>query len=130
MDSGTSSHAASMDERVASLALKLHLGLLVVIAGGLVRWTLAHPSAGRALAAVLMLLPAILPLRGLLRRVRRTYAWGTLCLVPYIVVGITELIANPRGRYWAAGCLLLSFGAFLAFIAYLRVSRPVPDASP
>jgi uncharacterized membrane protein len=115
--------AASMLERVAGLALKLHVGLLVVIAGGLARWLIAAPSWQRGVAALLLLVPALLPLRGVWRRDRRTFAWGTLCLIPYMVVGITELIANPAGRDWAIGCLLLSFGAFVAFIAYLRVSR-------
>ena len=111
-------------ERIAGLALKLNLGLAIVVAGGLVRWLLRDPSAPRILGAILMLLPALLPLRGVHRRDRRTYAWGTLCLIPYIVVGVTEVIANPAGRQWATGCLLLAFGAFIAFIAYLRVSRP------
>lgn len=120
---------ASAQARIARLALKLHVGLLIVIAGGVVRWLAAAPSIERTVGALLMMVPVLLPLRGIAQRTRKTYAWGTLCLIPYIVVGITELIANPQGRYWATGCLLLSFGAFVSFIAYLRVSRPVPDAS-
>jgi uncharacterized membrane protein len=117
--------STSTRERVASLAVKLQVGLVFVIAGGLGRWVLAQPSWPRGLMAVLLLAPALLPIRGLLRRDRRTYAWGTLCLVPYIVVGITEAVANPSNRNWAAGCLLLSFGAFIACIAYLRLTRDV-----
>lgn len=112
-------------ERIAGLAFKLNLGLVAVVAGGLLRWLLPDPSGPRIAAASLMLIPVLLPLRGVWRRQRRTYAWGTLCLIPYIVVGITESIANPAGRPWASGCLLLAFGAFIAFIAYLRVSRPM-----
>jgi uncharacterized membrane protein len=124
-------HPVSNETRefIAKLALKLNLGLGIVVAGGLVRWLLPAPSPARIAVAVLMLIPVLLPLRGIWRRERRTYAWGTLCLIPYIVVGITEAIANPAGRYWASGCLLLSFGAFIAFIAYLRVSRPAPEAT-
>lgn len=116
-------------ERIAGLALKLNIGLAIVVAGGLLRWLLPDPSGPRIVGALLMLIPALLPLHGIQRRDRRTYAWGTLCLIPYIVVGITEVIANPAGRQWATGCLLLAFGAFIAFIAYLRVSRPLPESS-
>jgi uncharacterized membrane protein len=119
----------STPERLARLAFKLQIGLTIVVAGGLVRWVLAMPSGGRMVSALLMLVPVLLPLRGIVRRDRKTFAWGTLCLIPYIVVGITELIANPAGRDWAAGCLLLAFGAFVSLIAYLRVSRPVPGTS-
>jgi uncharacterized membrane protein len=111
-------------ERIARLVLKLHAGLLVVLVGGAIRWIGADVTGPRIALALLVLVPALLPLHGLWTRNRRTYAWGTLCLIPYIVLGITELIANPQARSWATGCLLLSFGTFIALIAYLRVSRP------
>lgn len=117
-------------ERIAGLALKLNLGLCIVVAGGLMRWVAPEPTGPRIVAAFLMLIPVLLPLRGIRRGDRRTYAWGTLCLIPYIVVGITEVIANPGGREWAVGCLLLAFSAFIAFIAYLRVSRPYQAEQP
>jgi uncharacterized membrane protein len=111
-------------ERIARLSLKLHVGLFIVVAGGLTKWVMAAPSVARVAGSVLMLIPLVLPAHGVWRRKRRTFAWGTLCLVPYIVAGITEVIASPENRDWATGCLLLSFGAFVAFIAYLRVSSP------
>jgi uncharacterized membrane protein len=120
--------SAQARERIEQLALKLHLGLLVVVAGGLARWFFSAPSGARIAGAIVLILPLLLPLRGVWRRDRRTYAWGTLCLVPYIVIGITELVANPAGRDWAVGCLLLAFGTFVTFIACLRVTRPPPAA--
>ncbi len=77
-----------------------------------------------ALLAVLLLLPLLLPLRGLLRGDRRTHAWATLCVAPYIVYGITESIANPALRSIAAVILLSSLAHFIALVAFLRLSRP------
>jgi uncharacterized membrane protein len=82
-------------------------------------------SAG--LAAVL-LIPLLLPLRGLLRGDRRTHAWATLCVGPYIVYGITESVANPAVRGLAALVLLTSLAHFVALVAYLRLSRPSTSA--
>ena len=51
---------------------------------------------------VAMLLPVAAPLAGMLRGTRRTYAWATLCVAPYLVYGVTEVIANPAARAPAA----------------------------
>lgn len=115
-------------DRIAGITLKLHFGLLVVVAVGLIRWAAAQPTTLRVVSSILLVLPLLLPLRGFLKRDRRTFAWATLCLVPYIIVGLTEIVANPSGRDWAVGCLLLSFAAFVGCIAYLRVTRPVSPA--
>jgi len=78
----------------------------------------------RAGLALLLSLPLLTPLRGLLRWDRRTYAWATLCVIPYFIVGITESIANPLERTLPATCLALSLLLFASLIAYLRVTRP------
>jgi uncharacterized membrane protein len=69
--------------------------------------------------------PLWLPLRGLLRRRRRTYAWATLCVIPYFVLGVTEAVANPMQRLWAGACLAIALALFVALIAYLRLTRAV-----
>ncbi|MGH8186401.1 MAG: DUF2069 domain-containing protein [Steroidobacteraceae bacterium] len=55
---------------------------------------------------------------------QRTYKWMTMLVVPYVVFGLTELIANPRARPWAMACSLIAFALFVLLIAYLRAPAP------
>jgi uncharacterized membrane protein len=72
---------------------------------------------------VIAALPLLVPLRGLVRGSRYTYAWATLFAIPYLMFVVTELLANPRARWVAALSLLLVFAWFCAMVAYLRLSR-------
>lgn len=76
-----------------------------------------------------LLLPLLMPLRGMLRGDRRTYAWATLCAVPGFVYGVTEAVANPVMRSLAAMVLGSSIALFFALVAVLRVTRPRPGQS-
>ena len=78
----------------------------------------------RAAVALGLSVPLLAPLPGLIRANRRTFAWATLCVIPYFIVGITESIANPAGRFWSGSCLALSLLLFVGLIAYLRTTRP------
>jgi uncharacterized membrane protein len=69
-------------------------------------------------------LPFFLAIPSLLAGNRRTYAWMTLAVTPFIVVAITEAVANPGSRAGAGVCLALSLLLFVLLIAYLRVTRP------
>jgi len=82
----------------------------------------AWPASLARLA--ILLVPLLLPLPGLLRGQRRTYAWATLCVTPYFVYGLTEVIANPAVRAPAAAILFSSLAWFVALVTYLRVTRP------
>jgi len=73
---------------------------------------------------LLLLLPVLAPLPGILRGRRRTFAWATLCVAPYFVYGITEVIANPAVRLAAGAILFASLGWFVTLVRYLRLSRP------
>ncbi len=84
--------------------------------------TAASPAG--VLLPLMLTLPLWAPLRGLIRRDRRTYAWATLCVIPYFVFGITETIANPGSRIWSGPCLAMSLILFGGLIGYLRVTRP------
>lgn len=98
------------------------IGLLIAL---VVAWTLsAGISAGRAVFALVLTLPLCAPLRGLVRCERRTYAWATLCVIPYFVMGLTESVANPPERLWSGACLALALLLFVGLIAYLRATRP------
>lgn len=103
-------------------------GLTLLCIAALIVLTVAwHLSAAvtlsRIFAALLMTLPLWAPLPGIMRRNRRTYAWATLCVIPYFVLGITETIANPASRAWSGTCLALALLLFVVLIAYLRVTR-------
>jgi len=84
---------------------------------------------GLAWMAVL-LLPLLLPLRGLWRRNRRTCAWATLCVAPYFAYGTTEVIANPAVRTVAGAILFASLAWFVSLVYCLRVTRPTASAAP
>jgi len=74
-----------------------------------------------------LLLPLAAPIPGIVRGIRRTYAWATLCVAPYFTYGITEVIANPAVRGAAAAILFASFAWFVTLVAYLRLSRGTQD---
>jgi uncharacterized membrane protein len=78
---------------------------------------------------VALLLPVAAPIPGIARGVPRTYAWATLCVAPYLVYGITEVIANPAVRGAAATILFASLAWFVALVWYLRVSRQASAAN-
>jgi len=106
--------------RISTLVVSLLFGLIAVI----VAWQLRMDiSPQRLLIATVLTCPLWAPLRGLLRRSRRTYAWATLCVIPYFILGVTEAVANPQGRLWSGLCLGLAFALFVLLIAYLRVTN-------
>jgi len=79
---------------------------------------------GNLLWTAVLLVPLLLPLPGLLRGDRRTCAWATLCVAPYFVYGLTEVVANPAVRGAAAAVLFASLAWFVSLVFFLRVSRP------
>lgn len=114
---GDSSRALAR-ARLAALATAALLAACVAAAArGSVPWP---TSLGWTVA---VLLPVLLPLPGLLRGRRRTYAWATLCVTPYFVYGLTEVVANPGVRLAAGAILLASLAWFVALVAFLRWSR-------
>jgi uncharacterized membrane protein len=107
--------------RISTLVIALLFGLIAVVAA----WQLKMGiSPQRLLIAAVFTCPLWAPLRGLLRRSRRTYAWATLCVIPYFILGVTEAVANPQGRLWSGLCLVLAFALFVLLIVYLRATNP------
>lgn len=88
----------------------------------------AWPTSVARLA--ILLVPLLLPLPGLLRGQRRTYAWATLCVTPYFVFGLTEVIANPAVRAPAGAILFASLAWFVTLVNYLRATRPPRAVDP
>ena len=102
------------------------IGMLCALIAVVVLW---HTAGQRSMSHILLglglTLPLWAPLPGLIARKRRTYAWATLCVVPYFVLGVTEAVANPAARMWAALCLSVALVLFVGLIGYLRVTREV-----
>ena len=93
--------------------------LWAAVALSLLCWIAAgYPWPICVLAVVLLLVP----LRGLVRGRRYTYAWATLFAVPYLTFALTELLVNPAARWVASFSLLLVFGWFCTMVLFLRVS--------
>jgi len=99
------------------------LALVFALAGCLLFWQRAHLASGSWLA-LLWLAPLAVPLPGLFRGKRHTYAWATLLVVGYVALALTEVVANPHSRAVAAAILFVSFALFVALVAYLRLTRP------
>jgi uncharacterized membrane protein len=108
----------------ARIAVVSTIGILIA---ALITWRVRTGfSVGDAVLITVLTLPLLIALPRLLAGHRRTYAWMTLAVTPFLIVAITEAVANPGGRVWAALCLVVAFVLFVLLIAYLRVSRGQP----
>jgi uncharacterized membrane protein len=100
------------------------IGLTVALIALIAVWLLAARwSLERVMLAVAATAPLWISLPHLRRGVRRTFAWMTLATIPYLVLALTEAIANPTARAWAGTCLIVGFALFVVEIGYLRVTR-------
>jgi len=117
LGSATTLPAARARTAVVSLLLALVALVVLLIARD------ASSAASAASLALFLLLPLLLPLPGLWRARRRTFAWATLCLTPHFVFALMELVANPALRLISAAMLLLATGLMVALVAYLRLTR-------
>jgi uncharacterized membrane protein len=98
----------------------LAIWLWVAVSASLLAWTLVGYSW---LLCVIAVVPLLLPLNGLVRGKRYTYAWATLFAIPYLAFALTELLVNPQARWVAGLSLLLVFAWFCTMILFLRASR-------
>jgi uncharacterized membrane protein len=100
------------------------IATMVTLMAGLIVWrTRSGVSAGDIVVIAVLTAPLLFALPRLLAGHRRTYAWMTLAVTPFLIVGITEAVANPSERVWAGLCLINAFVLFVLLIAYLRVTR-------
>jgi uncharacterized membrane protein len=103
------------------IAVVSTIGILIA---ALVAWRVQTGfSIGDAVLIAVLTLPLLIALPRLLAGHRRTYAWMSLAVAPFLIVAITEAVANPAGRIWAGLCLVVAFLLFVLLIAYLRVTR-------
>lgn len=109
---------------VATRLRYLVVSNIAVLVAALVMWRAQDGlSAWEMVLIAALTLPLVIALPKILAGERRTYAWMTLAVTPYIVVAITEAVANPESRAWAGLCLMMGFLLFVLLIAYLRASR-------
>jgi uncharacterized membrane protein len=113
---------ASRLQQAQRIALATAAVLAACVAAASLR---SAPWPSNVAWTVALLLPVAAPVPGLIRGVRRTYAWATLCVAPYFIYGITEVIANPAVRGAAGAILFASLAWFVALVWYLRLSRSV-----
>ncbi|HWJ05025.1 MAG TPA: DUF2069 domain-containing protein [Steroidobacteraceae bacterium] len=111
-----------MPEHARTFALGLLCTLLALSVIAVVRES--QGPAGVLLLGGFLVVPALLPLRGVVRRERRVYAWATLCIAPHFVYALTELVANPALRGVAVAMLFTGLALVVALVAYLRLTRP------
>jgi uncharacterized membrane protein len=105
----------------------LTAGLAILLMGEFAAWHLLRYHLQTAvLISVLGALPWTLLLRDLWRGRRARYVTATLWIAPYLAYGVMELLANPRDRLLAIGCIVLAMALFLTITQFLRLSRPVP----
>jgi uncharacterized membrane protein len=113
-----------IDPLLAARLRYLVISNIAVLVGSLVVWRAQDGLSSWEMVLVAALaLPLFIAVPKLLAGDRRTYAWMTLAVTPFIVVGITEAVANPASRVWAGLCLMMGFLLFVLLVAYLRVSR-------
>lgn len=109
------------------LAKRLRIAVIAnaaVLVASLIVWRARTGFAVADLVLIALLtLPLAIALPKLLAGNRRTYAWMTLAITPYLVVAITEAVAIPASRPWAGLCLMVAFLLFVLLIGYLRVTR-------
>lgn len=109
------------------LAARLRFIVVANIAALVVSLVMWRARAGLSIADIVLIAVLTLPLGiavpKLLAGDRRTYAWMTLAVTPFIVVAITEAVATPESRAWAGVCLLVAFLLFVLLVGYLRVTR-------
>jgi uncharacterized membrane protein len=97
------------------------VAVLIVV---LIAWRIMTGfSSADAVLIVALTLPLLIAIPRLSAGHRRTYAWMTLAVTPFLIVAITEAVARPAGRAWAGLCLFVAFALFVLLIAYLRATR-------
>ena len=96
---------------------------MAVLCALVVRWIVIAPSTPRVVLGAALALPLVVGIPFLYVGYRRAYAWQTLALAPPLVLGLTEVVANPAMRSWAALVLFAVIAAFAVLVAYLRVTR-------
>ena len=105
-----------------AVTLSGYFGLLIL----LLAWnTWLAPSRyfPTALVLIVLVVPLLVPLRGLLHGRVYTHSWVTFLAVFYMTLGIAEAVANPAQRYLAVLETVFSLMLLLGASWYARCAR-------
>ena len=94
---------------------------LLALAVVLIAWTTQSLGPGGVWLGLLLATPLLLPAWGIVRTRRRLLQVGILVQSLYLMVGLTELVANQAARPWALAVLLASILVFAALLTLLRI---------
>ena len=86
----------------------------------LVGLQLALPWLSENFWLLLLVVPLLIPTRGLLTERRYTYKWIGFLAMLYFCIGISELFANPELQVYGLATTIASTLLFLASIYYAR----------
>jgi len=111
----------------ASGGRQVVLLLFAVLAISVLAWQWPNLRAG-SFWPLLFLVPLCVPLPGIIRSRRYTYAWASFVVIAYVALGVTEVIATPHARLFPALILFTAFALFIALVLFLRLTRPSRSA--
>lgn len=90
-------------------------------------WIAPPVQLPRALLIILLVVPLLLPLRGLLYGRRRTHQWTSFLSLFYFLMGVDVWYNNPPDERWlGALCTLFSLVLFAGSIHYAKYAGPPP----
>lgn len=98
-----------LSEGMRALALLSHVALIVAIA-----------RVSTPVIAVVLIVPLLLPLRGLLRAQDYTFAWATLLLTFYVGGWLAAGYAKPEQKWTCFGIAALGALEFVALNLFVR----------
>lgn len=105
------------------LALAGYFGLLTTLLLWFT-WLAPPKKFPRAFLLILLVVPLLLPLRGLLHQKRYTHQWTSLFSLLYFAIGIDTAWNGISSRPLALTATAFSLMLFVGCVLYARYSRP------
>ncbi len=107
-----------MSDRAGN-ARRAALAAWLLVAASVAWWPFAGAGIGWMPASI-ALATLLLPLPGIARASKRAMRAAPMALAPALVLALTEVVANPAARPWAAATLALALFAFATVLAALH----------
>ncbi len=117
---------ASLSRASHYLSLFSYFGMLLLI---LLWYTWISPSSRypTALVLITLLLPLLVPLRGLLHGRRYTHAWVSMLTLFYFCLGVMAAYSDPAERLYGLLLTTCSVLLFIGCICYVRFSKQTAE---
>lgn len=103
-------------------AMASYLSLFALIVAWLL-WLAPPPSALISTATLVLLVPLLVPLRGVLTGRRYTMAWSSMLILFYFAHGVSAAAGRPPERWLGVSEALLSVCYFTLALSYIRLTR-------